>query len=179
MWQGVEKGRAGARWSRQHTALGRRRVGVGSVGGSSWVAGARRGHVVRASGAPGVDLDDLAASRTEESKMPSGHAVAGGQHKLSARQPAPLQALMAAARERDRAHWLASPNWQPVQHAAAWWWWWFFVRCPPSSPDAAVRPDQRYASISPRARRRSARRGWHAHGAQKRPCSGFWLGVVR
>ena len=108
-------------------------VGVGSVGGSSGVAGARRGHVVRASGAPGVDLDDLAASRTEESKMPSGHAVAGGQHKLSARQPAPLQALMAAARERDRAHWLASPNWQPV-HAAAWWWWWFFVRRPPSSP---------------------------------------------
>ena len=107
---------------------------MGSVGGSSGVAGARRGHVVRASGAPGVDLDDLAASRTEESKMPSGHAVAGGQHKLSARQPAPLQALMAAARERDRAHWLASPNWQPVQHAAAWWWWWFFVRRPPSSP---------------------------------------------
>ena len=66
--------------------------------------------------------------------MPSGHAVAGGQHKLSARQPAPLQALMAAARERDRAHWLASPNWQPVQHAAAWWWWWFFVRRAPSSP---------------------------------------------
>ena len=26
--------------------------------------------------------------------MPSGHAVAGGQHKLSARQPAPLQALL-------------------------------------------------------------------------------------
>ena len=69
-------------------------MGVGSVGGSSGVAGARRGHVVRASGAPGVDLDDLAASRTEESKMPSGHAVAGGQHKLSARQPAPLQALL-------------------------------------------------------------------------------------
>ena len=153
MWQGVEKGRAGARWSRQHTALGRRRVGVGSVGGSSGVAGARRGHVVRASGAPGVDLDDLAASRTEESKMPSGHAVAGGQHKLSARQPAPLQALMAAARERDRAHWLASPNWQPV-HAAAWWWWWSFVRRPPSSPTRLCVPTNGTLR-SPRARRRS------------------------
>ena len=29
--------------------------------------------------------------------MPSGHAVPGGQHKLSARLPAPLQALMACA----------------------------------------------------------------------------------
>ena len=46
------------------------------------------------------------------------------------------------------------------------------LRTPPAElSDAAVRPDQRYASISPRARRRSARRGWH--GAQKRPCSGF------
>ena len=54
------------------------------MGGSSGVAGAGGGHVRRASGAPGVDLDDLATSRTEESKVPSGHAVLGGQHKLSA-----------------------------------------------------------------------------------------------
>ena len=57
---------------------------MGSVDGSSEVARARRGRVRRASGAPGVDLDDLATSRTEESKVPSGHAVLGGQHKLSA-----------------------------------------------------------------------------------------------
>ena len=57
---------------------------MGSVDGSSKVARARRGRVRRASGAPGVDLDDLATSRTEESKVPSGHAVLGGQHKLSA-----------------------------------------------------------------------------------------------
>ena len=38
---GVEKGRAGARCSRRHAAVGRRREGVGSVGGSSGVAGAR------------------------------------------------------------------------------------------------------------------------------------------
>ena len=72
---GVEKGRAGARCSRRHAAVGRRREGVGSVGGSSGVVGAGGGHVRRASGAPGVDLDDLATSRTEKSKVPSGRAV--------------------------------------------------------------------------------------------------------
>ena len=109
--------------------------------------------------------------------MPSGHAVAGGQHKLSARQPAPLQALMAAARERDRAHWLASPNWQPV-HAAAWWWWWSFVRRPPSSPTRLCVP----TNGTLRSRHElggaldSTRVAWRTKTAR----SGFfWLGVVR
>ena len=81
---GVEKGRAGARCSRRHAAVGRRRAGVGSVGGSSGVVGAGGGHVRRASGAPGVDLDDLAPSRSEDSEVPSGLAVQGVQQKLCA-----------------------------------------------------------------------------------------------
>ena len=81
---GVEKGRVGARCSRRHAAVGRRRAGVGSVGGSSGVAGAGGGHVRRASGAPGVDLDDLAPSRSEDSEVPSGLAVRGVQQKLCA-----------------------------------------------------------------------------------------------
>ena len=62
------------------------RVHLSGFGG--WVErggwGARGACGAGKRGAPGVDLDDLATSRTEESKVPSGHAVLGGQHKLSA-----------------------------------------------------------------------------------------------
>ena len=58
--------------------------GCGFGGWSSGVAGAGGGHVRRASGAPGVEIDDLAASRTEESEVPSGLAVLGVQQKLCA-----------------------------------------------------------------------------------------------
>ena len=87
--------------TRTHTLM-RKLLGRGSI-----PCAVRRQTHVFAAGAtpvgPGVTLV-TPPGEPSESKMPFGHAVAGGKHKLSARQPAPLQALMSAARERNRAH---------------------------------------------------------------------------